>query len=473
MMMGETVILKNNMAIAVVALLQAITPAFVAVGGLYTAIWAYGVPPQDYFHVLAVIVALLALLLMPHSPRSGSAQIFSGPLTLAVRVFTRWTILLGLLLAIGYSVKFSEEYSRRVVLTWAVLTPTLIIGATLMLDFVMRRLLADPLNARKVVFAGCNEVSFALAKHFSRSPELCMSVDGFFDDRCVNRLTANGIGSTSLLGKLSALSSYVKERRVQAIFIALPVRHIERVTKLLEELRDTTASIYYLPDICIADLIQAHSGSINGIPVISMCETPFSGSRGISKRVTDILIASLILLLALPLLIMIAIAIRVTSSGPVIFKQRRYGLNGEEFIVYKFRTMRALEDGAQIVQATRNDPRTTTVGRVLRRYSLDELPQLINVLQGRMSVVGPRPHAVAHNEMYRKLIKGYMLRHKVRPGITGLAQVNGLRGETRSVEQMEARVQYDLEYLRNWSIGLDLKILAKTMTCVLHDSRAY
>jgi putative colanic acid biosynthesis UDP-glucose lipid carrier transferase len=183
--------------------------------------------------------------------------------------------------------------------------------------------------------------------------------------------------------------------------------------------------------------------------------------------------SGLILLLTLPLLITIAVAIRVSSSGPVIFRQRRYGLNGEEIIVYKFRTMKVLEDGANILQASRNDPRITTVGRVLRRYSLDELPQLVNVLQGRMSLVGPRPHAVAHNEMYRKLIKGYMLRHKVRPGITGLAQVNGLRGETRSLEQMEARIQYDLEYLRNWSIALDVKILAKTVTCVLNDSRAY
>jgi putative colanic acid biosynthesis UDP-glucose lipid carrier transferase len=470
--MSETVILRNNIAIAVVALLQTIMPALVAAGSLYTAIWAYGVPLLDYFHVMAVIVALLALLLLAHAPRNGGAQIFSGPLTLAVRVITRWAILLGILLAIGYTVQFSEEYSRRVVLTWAALTPTLIIGAALMLDFVMRRLLANPQNARKVVFAGSNEVSRALANHVAKSPELCMAVDGFFDDRCTNRLQLNGCGA-SLLGKLSSLASYVKENGVQVIFIALPVRHIQRVTELLDNLRDTTASIYYVPDICVADLIQARSGAINGIPVISMCETPFSGSRGVSKRVTDILIAGLILLLAMPLLIITAVAIRVSSPGPAIFRQRRYGLNGEEIIVYKFRTMKVLEDGSSIAQATRNDPRITAAGRVLRRYSLDELPQLINVLQGRMSLVGPRPHAVAHNEMYRKLIKGYMVRHKVRPGITGLAQVNGLRGETRSLEQMEARVQYDLEYLRNWSIALDLKILAKTMTRVLSDSKAY
>jgi len=470
--MSETVILRNNISIAAVSLLQTVMPALVAVCVLYAAIWAYGVVMEGFYHVLAVIVALLALLLIPQVSRNGGAQILPGRFAIAVRVFTRWAILLGILLSIGYVVKFSEEYSRRVVLTWSVLTPTLMIGATLVLDSVMRRLLADPLNARKVVFAGSNEVSHALANQLATSPELCMAVHGFFDDRSMDRLQSNG-GRVPLLGKLSALASYVKTNGVQVVFIALPGRHLRRVTELLDNLRDTTASIYYVPDICMADLIQARSGEINGIPVISMCETPFSGSRGVSKRLTDIVVAGMILLLALPLMTIIALAIRVSSPGPVIFSQRRYGLNGEEIIVYKFRTMKALEDGANIVQATRDDPRITAVGRVLRRYSLDELPQLINVLQGRMSLVGPRPHAVAHNEMYRKLIKGYMVRHKVRPGITGLAQVNGLRGETRSVEQMEARVRYDLEYLRTWSIALDLKILAKTVVCVLNDSHAY
>jgi putative colanic acid biosynthesis UDP-glucose lipid carrier transferase len=169
----------------------------------------------------------------------------------------------------------------------------------------------------------------------------------------------------------------------------------------------------------------------------------------------------------------IALFVRLSSPGPVIFRQRRYGLNGEEIVVYKFRTMTVTEDGPTVVQATKSDPRTTRIGKFLRRYSLDELPQLINVLEGPMSLVGPRPHAVAHNELYRKLIKGYMVRHKVKPGITGLAQVNGLRGETQTVAQMEARVRYDLEYLRNWSLGLDMEILAKTAVRVFNDAKAF
>jgi putative colanic acid biosynthesis UDP-glucose lipid carrier transferase len=172
-------------------------------------------------------------------------------------------------------------------------------------------------------------------------------------------------------------------------------------------------------------------------------------------------------------MIAIAILVRLSSPGPIIFRQRRYGLNGEEIIVYKFRTMTVTDDGATIVQATKHDPRMTRIGRFLRRYSLDELPQLINVLEGPMSLVGPRPHAVAHNEHYRKLISGYMVRHKVKPGITGLAQVNGLRGETKNIEQMEQRVRFDLEYLRTWSLRLDLEILLKTLLCVFNDAKAF
>jgi len=204
-----------------------------------------------------------------------------------------------------------------------------------------------------------------------------------------------------------------------------------------------------------------------------MCETPFQGSRGLIKRLMDFSISAVVMILLAPLLLIIALMIKLSSPGPVIFKQRRYGLDGHIIDVYKFRTMKVLEDGAQIQQVTRDDPRVTRIGRLLRRYSIDELPQLFNVLGGSMSLVGPRPHAVAHNELYRGLIKGYMVRHKVLPGITGLAQVNGCRGETSRLEDMKARIEYDLEYLRKWTPSLDLKILFKTAIQVLRDRKAY
>jgi len=207
------------------------------------------------------------------------------------------------------------------------------------------------------------------------------------------------------------------------------------------------------------------------VPVVSVRDTPYFGVRGLIKRLSDILIASLILLLASPVMALIAVGIKLTSPGPVLFKQRRYGLDGEEISVYKFRSMTVTEDGDRIVQAKKRDPRVTPFGKFLRRSSLDELPQFFNVLQGRMSVVGPRPHAVAHNEMYRKVVKGYMIRHKVKPGITGWAQVNGLRGETDTLDKMAARIEYDLEYIRNWSVMLDLWIILKTVKVVFGGDR--
>src|SRR5438067_10475397 len=245
------------------------------------------------------------------------------------------------------------------------------------------------------------------------------------------------------------------------------------ILKVLEELRDTTVSIYFVPDIFVSDLIQARVDTIGDLPVVAVCETPFYGFNGIVKRLEDYLLASLILVFIAPLLIAIAIGVKLSSPGPILFKQRRYGVDGRKIVVYKFRTMSVAEHGDVVPQATRNDNRITPFGAFLRKSSLDELPQFINVLQGRMSVVGPRPHAVAHNELYRKLIRGYMIRHKVRPGITGLAQVNGYRGETETVEKMKARIEYDLAYLRNWSVLLDLQIILKTVVVVLRKQNAY
>jgi putative colanic acid biosynthesis UDP-glucose lipid carrier transferase len=246
-----------------------------------------------------------------------------------------------------------------------------------------------------------------------------------------------------------------------------------RLYELLESLHDTTASIYFAPDIFLFDLIQARMDTIGEMPVIAVCETPFYGINGLIKRASDIVLASAILVLVAPLMLAIAIGIKLTSPGPALFRQRRYGIDGRQIVVYKFRSMTVLEDGGVIAQATSDDPRVTRLGAFLRRTSLDELPQFINVLQGRMSVVGPRPHAVAHNEMYRKLIRGYMIRHKVRPGITGLAQVNGMRGETDKLDKMAKRIDYDLAYLRNWSLWLDLRIVLSTIPVVLKRENAH
>jgi putative colanic acid biosynthesis UDP-glucose lipid carrier transferase len=467
--MPQPVLLKQSFLIAILTGVQAVVPAVVAVACLYVTIILLG-GEFDPSSAAIVIVGVLCLVLV-QPPREVSTQLTSARLSAVVDVILRWLLMLAVLLAVGYVTKSLDGYPRRIFLTWAVATPVVLIAVTLLMQEIMRRFLMNAFDNRSAIVAGYNTSSLELARRLKNNPGMRVEVSGFFDDRSSDRLAMEP--DARLVGSLSDMSQYVKDNRTDVIFIALPIRHVKRVMNLLDDLRDTTASIYYVPDIFVFDLIQARSGEIHGIPVVAMCETPFYGYRGVAKRVTDVGLSALILLLLLPLLVGIAVVVKLSSRGPVIFKQRRYGLDGREIAVYKFRTMRASEDGAVVRQASKTDSRITRVGRVLRRSSMDELPQLINVLQGRMSLVGPRPHAVAHNEEYRKLIKGYMVRHKVLPGITGLAQVNGCRGETSKLEEMEARVNYDLDYLRHWSPMLDLKIILLTAVKIFRDEKAY
>jgi putative colanic acid biosynthesis UDP-glucose lipid carrier transferase len=257
------------------------------------------------------------------------------------------------------------------------------------------------------------------------------------------------------------------------VFITLPLGSQPRILELLESIQGTTASLYFVPDVFGISIVQGRLQDMNGVPVVGILETPFTGTNDLTKRISDIVLASIILVLISPLLLIIAIGVKLSSPGPAIFRQQRNGLDGGEITVYKFRSMRTMDNGPTVAQATKDDPRITPFGAFLRRASLDELPQFFNVLQGSMSIVGPRPHAIAHNEMYREIIKAYMVRHKVKPGITGWAQVNGLRGETDTVEKMKARVEYDLEYLRNWSLTLDLQIIVRTVRVLFFDRNAY
>jgi len=467
--MTQPVLFKQSFLIAVLASIQAIMPAVVAVASLYVTIVFFGIV-FDRSSQAIIIVAVLCLILV-QAPREVSTQLTSARISSIADVIFRWLLLLAVMLAIGYVTKSLTEYPRRIFMTWAVVTPVALVFSTLAMQEVMHHFLMSAYDNRTAIFAGYNNSSLELARRLRSNPAMRLEVSGFFDDRSIDRLGMES--DAKLIGSLSDLSAYVKEHGTDVIFIALPIRHVKRVMNLLDDLRDTTASIYYVPDVFVFDLIQARSGEIHGIPVVAMCETPFYGYRGVTKRLTDICLSVMVLLLFLPLLLLIAVLVKASGPGPIIFKQRRYGLDGHEIAVYKFRTMRVTEDGEQILQASRADSRITRIGRILRRTSMDELPQLINVLQGRMSLVGPRPHAVAHNEEYRKLIKGYMVRHKVLPGITGLAQVNGCRGETSQLEDMEARVNYDLDYLRHWTPMLDIKIILLTAVKIFRDDKAY
>jgi Undecaprenyl-phosphate glucose phosphotransferase len=382
-------------------------------------------------------------------------------------IVTGWLAIVALLLLLGWASRTLDAFDQRAILAWVIATPVALFAAH---RVVLPRVLSAERLQRTAVIVGANELGRALAERIGANPLLGIRLAGYFDDRDAGRQRTT---AGEALGSLSDLPEYVKAQRVDLIYITLPMSSEPRIVRLLEALRDTTASIYFAPDIFLFDLIQARVDTIGDVPVIALCESPLYGIDGLIKRASDLLLAAAILVLISPLMVAIAIGVKLSSPGPVLFKQRRYGLDGREILVYKFRTMTCVEDGAVIQQAARDDPRVTPFGAFLRQYSLDELPQFINVLQGRMSVVGPRPHAVAHNEMYRKLIRGYMIRHKVRPGITGLAQVSGLRGETDSLDKMKARIEYDLAYLRNWSLPLDLQIVLKTLIVVLRRTNAF
>jgi putative colanic acid biosynthesis UDP-glucose lipid carrier transferase len=383
----------------------------------------------------------------------------------AVRSIVReWILLAALLLFFAYATRYLRIFPKDVVLAVLWVAPLSQIAVHLLLRSAAPFLSDVDGTSRPAVIVGMNDQGLALAQRLSGSPYGSMRLLGFFDDRRADRLGQGG--NFPLLGRISELAQFIKTQHVHTIYLSLPMASQPRILELLDDLRDTTTSIYFVPDFFVTDLIQGRIDMVCGMPVVAVCETPFRGGDGLVKRASDIVLATLIVLMISPLLVAIAAGVKLTSPGPVIFKQRRYGLDGAEILVYKFRSMTVCEDGDSIRQAQKGDNRITPFGAFLRRTSLDELPQFINVLQGRMSVVGPRPHAVAHNEQYRKVIKGYMVRHKVRPGITGWAQVNGYRGETETIEKMQGRVEYDLDYLRNWSLRLDLYIILKTALIV-------
>ena len=387
---------------------------------------------------------------------------------IGVLILLRWFMVVIVLLTIGHVTGFSKLFNHYVLLQWATLTPLALIVVHLGTRSLYYRFFVYQKTFDKAVIVGVNESSVALAKNLAEQSHYEIDCLGFFDDR-VSRLDE----VRDLLGDIKATCKFVKEQKVKVVFVALPMNLQDRVDALLESLRDTTVSIYYLPDIRMVNMIQSRSFDIEGVPVIALCESPFTGYKAIIKRASDIVLSFFILLLISPVLLICAIGVKLSSPGPILFRQKRYGLDGEEISVYKFRSMTVCENGSKVVQATRGDARITPFGSFLRAKSLDELPQFINVLQGRMSIVGPRPHAVAHNELYRKQVKDYMIRHKVRPGITGWAQVNGARGETDTIQKMEKRVAYDLDYLRNWSLAMDLLIILKTVGIVIKDENAY
>jgi putative colanic acid biosysnthesis UDP-glucose lipid carrier transferase len=396
-------------------------------------------------------------------------------LTREVRVaITTWLVVPPILMAFGFVTKTGASFSRAVTLLWMfALTPALIVAWRVVGRVVVRQMRSHGKNRRTVAIVGATPISEKLCQRVIERPWLGMQLSGLYDARSEERRYKFTEVNIPFAGNLEQLVMDAREGKIDIIYISLPLRAEARIAALLQALADTTATVYLTADFFTYDLLNARWHQIGNVPLVSIYDSPFSGVAGYLKRVEDVVIGTMILaLIAIPMLF-IAIAIKLTSKGPVFFVQRRFGLNGKPIRVLKFRSMTVCEDGDVIKQVTKNDQRVTKLGAFMRRTSLDELPQFLQVITGEMSIVGPRPHAVAHNQSYRSLIKGYMLRHKVKPGITGWAQVNGFRGETDTLDKMEQRVRYDLEYITDWHLGWDLKIILLTIFGSAKNRGAY
>ncbi|AGH45541.1 undecaprenyl-phosphate glucose phosphotransferase [Paraglaciecola psychrophila] len=361
------------------------------------------------------------------------------------------------------------NFSQKIQIAWPLIGLFSLVVYRIILRLVISNFRSKGFNARSFVLAGGGALGQSLLSKISNNQSYGLIFEGYYDDLESHK----GFDNIQRKGDLKELVVKCKQGCIDRVYITLPMRAEQRIKWLIKELADTTASVYLVPDVFTFELMHSRSDIIAGIPTISIYDSPIYGTNAIIKRIEDLVLSTIILLLITPLLIAISIAVKFTSPGPVLFKQIRYGIDGKAIKVWKFRSMTVMENGAQVIQAKKNDVRLTPIGGILRSKSLDELPQFFNVLQGKMSIVGPRPHAVAHNEEYRPIISGYMLRHKVKPGITGWAQVNGWRGETDTLEKMEKRIDHDLDYIRDWSLSFDLKIITMTIFKSFLDKSIY
>jgi putative colanic acid biosynthesis UDP-glucose lipid carrier transferase len=451
---------------AAVALIKWLLFPVVIAASLAGCFLSYGQDFDEDFLVLAIVSFLLASHIFDEANLYRQQPKF--PLTQAASsILLKWALMIGFLWILAVVTRMSGQFPRKPLLAWIAVTPIALLMSQLLARLILRAVVAQS-SHRSAIIIGANPLGCELFTKIDNDAYLGIKVLGFFDDREQARLPTEKRGM--LIGQLDAVADYVRKHNIDLVYLSLPMLAQPRILNLLADLRDSTTSVYFVPDMLLFDLINARFDRISGVPVVSILDTPYFGVRGPVKRLSDILIASFVLLLVFPVMALIAVGIKLSSRGPILFKQRRYGLDGEEIKVYKFRSMTVAEDGDCVVQAKKNDRRVTPFGKFLRATSLDELPQFINVLQGCMSIVGPRPHAVAHNEMYRKLIKGYMLRHKVKPGITGWAQIRYPYGASK--EDALEKLRYDLYYIKNMSLLFDLLIILETIKVVLFGKGA-
>jgi len=460
---------------SIVAGLAAIVDALmIALPGI--VIYAMYVEGADTLaYVAAICVYSLITVQSFYVTQLYSFQAITLPVESAPRIVTVCTVIFLLVVTLLFALKISDDFSRIWAFSWFLSATTLVcIGRAFFYALLMQWAHKGLLN-RNVVLVGGGEQARRLLAHLNESKKPWIQVVGIFDDR-LERI-GPAVETVPILGDVDSLVGFARKNRVDDIIVTLPWSAENRVQSIIERLSSLPVQIRLASDLVGLRFHKHEFSTFNDVPMLDVVQKPVAGWKNVVKQIEDYVLAVLILLLLSPVMIGIAIAIKLGSPGPVFFKQRRFGFNNQVFDVYKFRSMyhnhEVPKDGPKVKQATRDDPRVTTIGRYLRSWSLDELPQLLNVLNGTMSLVGPRPHAVEHNEQYSNIIAGYYARHRVKPGMTGLAQIHGYRGETGNDEQMRKRIEYDVRYIENWSVGLDLEILMKTPLAVMSKENAY
>lgn len=413
----------------------------------------YGIQDQGIYQYAALLAIIFYFLISEIRSLYRSSRLESYG-AISAKIVSTWVLVAIALIFLGFMTKSTATFSRVTIGGWLVLTPLLLVIERLFIYLILRRLRSKGSNTRSYAILGDQATAEKLLQKIHSLPWMGLTHFGNYQS-------------------LDHLLEDVQKESIDYVFLCYTDSQQQEIIQAINALADSTASVYLAPNVFLADLLGSQWVTLGNMPIITINDHPFYGTRWLIKKIEDLFLGTLILIFISPLLLFIAIGVKISSTGPILFKQRRYGLNGEIIQVVKFRTMTTQDDGAVVVQAKKDDERITPFGKFLRRTSLDELPQFFNVLQGSMSIVGPRPHAVSHNEHYRKLINGYMLRHKVKPGITGWAQVNGLRGETETIEKMQARIDYDLYYINHWSLWFDLKIIFMTIVNGFTGKSAY
>ncbi len=458
------------------ALNRALDAELAVLGGLLAYRLRFGIAgvgvSTDY-GLVTLVAALLVAMLFPTFGvyRSWRARGLRAPV---MQALAGWTAVFALTLLLMVVFKENARFSRIWMALWFASTGTGMVVVRLLVFGILRALRARGYNRRRAVIVGCGAQVAELAARCRSAGWAGFEVAAAFHTRESAGENEAGALEGVPLRPLSELDRFVREGGVDEVWISLPLQESAMLESVLAQLRQCTANIRYAPDLLGLFLLNRGVTEILDTPMLDLSASPMLGIDHALKRTEDVVLALLILLLASPVMLLVALGVKFSSPGPVLYRQRRHGWDGRQIEVWKFRSMYVhREPDGEVIQAQRDDPRLTRFGAFLRRTSLDELPQFFNVLQGRMSIVGPRPHAVEHNQTYGQLIEHYALRHKVKPGITGWAQVNGWRGETDTIEKMRRRIEHDLYYIEHWSLLFDLRIIALTMVRGFADRNAY